>query len=104
MSFVSCVGLAVRDLAFHVETIPQGPGKSSASRVSESGGGPAATAAVAIARLGHRARFIGPIGDDTWGAALTADLREFGVDTSTAKVVEGASTSLSVVTVDVSGN
>jgi len=44
------------------------------------GGGPAATAAVAAARLGAKTAFCGAVGDDDLGAAIVAELRREGVD------------------------
>ncbi len=43
-------------------------------------GGQTATAAVAAARLGLRARYIGAFGDDEWGRRSRAALREAGVE------------------------
>ncbi len=44
------------------------------------GGGPAATAAVAAARLGAQTAFCGAVGDDDLGVAILAELRREGVD------------------------
>ena len=64
MSTVACVGIAVMDLMFRVDPLPAGGGKSYATAYREIGGGVAANAAVAIARLGGRARYVGRVGDD----------------------------------------
>ena len=46
------------------------------------GGGPAATALVALARLGAKVGYLGVLGDDESGRRALADLRREGVDTS----------------------
>jgi sulfofructose kinase len=100
---VACVGITVRDIIFSVESLPSGPGKTHASDRHEVGGGPAANAAVAIAKLGGQARFIGPIGNDALGSELIDELMRLGVDTSRARTVPNQKSPLSAVVVDGSG-
>ncbi|MFP1461808.1 PfkB family carbohydrate kinase [Escherichia coli] len=52
---------------------------------TEVGGGPAATAAVAAARLGAQVDFIGRVGDDDTGNSLLAELESWGVNTRYTK-------------------
>lgn len=52
-----------------------------AKRYTEVGGGPAATAAVAAAKLGAQVDFIGRVGDDDTGNSLLAELESLGVNT-----------------------
>jgi sulfofructose kinase len=64
---IVCVGLATRDTIY---ALPRHPGPDERIVASErvvAGGGPAATAAVAIARLGVGVRFIGVIDGDLDG-------------------------------------
>jgi sulfofructose kinase len=100
---VACIGITVRDIIFSVQSLPSGPGKTHAADRHEVGGGPAANAAVTIARLGGQARFIGPIGDDSLGAELTDELMQLGVDTTYSRSVPGLRSPLSAVFVDASG-
>ena len=51
---VACVGITVMDRIYYVEGLPTESGKYVAKNYTEVGGGPAATAAVAAARLGDR--------------------------------------------------
>ncbi len=51
---VACVGITVMDRIYYVEGLPTESGKYVARNYTEVGGGPAATAAVAAARLGRR--------------------------------------------------
>ncbi|MDD2708576.1 MAG: PfkB family carbohydrate kinase [Verrucomicrobiae bacterium] len=50
------------------------------------GGGPAATATVAAARLGMRTAFLGVVGDDPSGAAIVKGLEMEGVNTQSLRV------------------
>ena len=54
------------------------------------GGGPAATAAVAAARLGVSASFIGIVGDDDPGKRIIRDFESENVFTEGIKIREGA--------------
>ena len=56
MAAVLCIGHAVQDFVFTVDTMPGAAEKYRASAFESIGGGPAATAAVAIARLGGTAQ------------------------------------------------
>jgi sugar/nucleoside kinase (ribokinase family) len=64
------------------------------------GGGPAATAAVAAARLGIDAAFVGSVGDDEDGRRILDGLAAEGVDTSGVTRVVGARSAASVIVVD----
>ena len=54
------------------------------------GGGPVATALVAVAKWGVRCAFAGVIGDDQFGSVIRATLGEEGVDTGGILVREGS--------------
>ena len=60
-----------------------------ASDVAIAGGGPAATAAVTLARLGVATAFVGAVGDDETGAFIRDGLESEGVDVSELAVVPG---------------
>jgi hypothetical protein len=62
---IVCVGHAALDRVFMVDHWPADSAKIVAHRYFESGGGMAANAAVAIARLGGQALFWGPVGADS---------------------------------------
>ena len=57
-----------------------------------SGGGPAATAAVAVASLKGRATWCGLTGDDNNGVTVTVLLKEAGVEICDDSLVPGAKT------------
>lgn len=74
MTKIACVGITVQDRIYSLLTLPDGGGKYQANHYLEIGGGPAATAAVAIAKLGVEVDFIGRVGDDSCGNTLLAEL------------------------------
>ncbi len=76
---VFCVGLAVQDTILTLPNLPIGPGKIRAGSRVDVGGGPAATAAVTVARLGAPARFAGRLGRDATGDAIAVELAAEGV-------------------------
>jgi sulfofructose kinase len=90
MTHVVCVGLATLDTVFEVQDHPARDSRVVASELTFGGGGPAATAAVTLTRLGVEAYFIGAVGDDETGARIREGLDDEGVDTSEVTVVAGA--------------
>ncbi|HEY0945954.1 MAG TPA: PfkB family carbohydrate kinase [Opitutaceae bacterium] len=81
MSFdVLCCGMLCADLAFRVARQPGADEKMQAEALLLCGGGPAANAAVQVARLGGRAAFLGRVGRDGLGAQLRAELESERVD------------------------
>lgn len=100
---IACVGIAVQDRLYYVDSLPDGGGKYVAHDYKEIGGGPAATAAVAAARLGASVDFIGRLGDDAAGKTLLADLEQEGVNVSLTRVYYNARSSQSAILVDRQG-
>ncbi|MCZ8130506.1 MAG: PfkB family carbohydrate kinase [Steroidobacteraceae bacterium] len=103
MALVLCVGHAVQDFVFAVPRLPDRGEKYRATGFESVGGGPAATAAVAIARLGGRARLAARVGDDAVAGVVIDELERYGVDCSLVRRFAGCSTSLSAVMVDGAG-
>jgi len=64
------------------------------------GGGPGATAAVALARLGVRVRLATPLADDPAGRLQRDELVTAGIDLSACPAAAGAATPLAVILVD----
>jgi sulfofructose kinase len=100
---VLCVGHAVQDFVFGVPRLPTAAQKHRATSFTSVGGGPAATAAVAIARLGGRARLAARLGADPVADVITTELTDHGVDCSFVRRFPGCSSSLSSVMVDARG-
>ena len=97
---VLCVGLANEDVLMAVEGYPPADAKVEVLDLAEQGGGPAATAAVAVARLGGRVALLAAVGDDWRGERILAELEGEGVDVSRCPRLVGASSPLSLVVVD----
>lgn len=103
MGSVICVGIAVLDEIFAVETIPTRPGKFFASDYRSIGGGPASTAAVTVAAMGATTTLWARVGEDMAGKQIVAELEAFGVDAADIRRVPGARSGLSAVVVDGAG-
>lgn len=69
----------------------------------EYAGGAPANVAVAAARLGGNARFVGMLGEDMFGDFIAAQLRDYGVDTRHLLRTAEAKTALAFVSLDGDG-
>jgi sulfofructose kinase len=103
MTQVVCAGLATRDTIWRVPALPPPDGRVVATEAAIAGGGPAATAAVTLARLGIDVAFAGAVGDDDAGTFVRDGLEREGVDVSSLGVVPGGRTPQSGVLVDPDG-
>lgn len=99
---VLTVGLSCLDHIWQVERFPPTGSRTHASAYRVQGGGPAATAAVTVAKLGAASELWALHGDDLNGQAALADLQRYGVDTSQLQTLSGA-TWVSAVLVDPDG-
>lgn len=100
---VLCVGVAVLDNMFAINHFPAEPTKVFARDFQQVGGGPAANAAVTIARLGGEVSLWARVGDDAIGAGVIAELSRYNVNTSTIRRVPDRRTGVSAVMVDDKG-
>ena len=89
MNTVCCFGEALID--FHGK-----PSGAAPTFTAQAGGAPA-NVAVAIARLGGRAAFVGMFGRDMFGDLLLRELAAAGVDTTHARRTDAANTALAFV-------
>ncbi|MFL5680893.1 MAG: carbohydrate kinase family protein [Chloroflexota bacterium] len=96
---VVCIGLATLDVIVAVDRLPGRDERVPASAGMLAGGGVAATAAVALARLGVPVAFVGRVGRDDAGARVRDGLAAEGVDVTGLHVDEGE-TPFSVILVD----
>jgi sulfofructose kinase len=103
MKKVLCVGNAVLDQIFLMKTLPTEPGKHFAHSYLESGGGPAATASVAVSRLGGTARLWSRIGDDSPGDRIVKELEGYGVNVPVHCRIPGVASSIAGLSVDEKG-
>jgi sulfofructose kinase len=99
---VLCVGHASYDLVFSVSHHPGEDEKITAESFIGCGGGPAANAAVTVAKLGLKAAFAGYLGQDLYGEKHYRELLDSGILTDL--VIRGTSpTPLSTVLVKPDG-
>jgi sulfofructose kinase len=93
-----CLGVVTVDTIALVDKYPAADERVLAQEISRSIGGPAAVAAVTLARLGVKSAFSGTIGDDQDAEFILESLNREGVDTSAVSRIQGA-TSGSVIVV-----
>jgi sulfofructose kinase len=96
---IACVGLATADLIVEMPGWPDPDGRLVVEPMREAEGGPAATAAVAAARLGASVGFVGAVGDDPAGERIRSALADDGVEVDGIEVILGKSAA-SVILVD----
>lgn len=88
---VVCVGLATADTIVELPRWPEPDGRVVADTILRSGGGPAATAAVTLARLGHSVAMVGSVGNDEIGERVRAGLEAERVDVTHLSTTTGRS-------------
>ncbi len=93
-------GVATQDTIALVDRYPGADERIVATELLHAGGGPAATAAVAAARLGVPVAFVGSVGDDPEATAILEGLTAEGVDVSGVSRIPGTRSASSVVIVD----
>jgi sulfofructose kinase len=103
LAHVLTLGIATLDHVFRVRAMPQAAEKFRAEAYAPVPGGCAATAAVAVSRLGGLARLCARLGEDATGAAVVAALEAEGVDCALSPLTTGATSPLSSVLVDEAG-
>ena len=103
MAKIMCVGSAVIDFVFHLEALPCLPQKYGTHDASIVGGGCAANAAVAAARLGGEAVLGARVGDDRVADMILSDLAEEGVDVSRVTRNAGGRSSILRSHIDAAG-
>ncbi|WP_435230102.1 PfkB family carbohydrate kinase [Pseudopelagicola sp. nBUS_20] len=103
MSKVLCVGAAVVDFVFHLPNLPSKAEKYGTEHAETVGGGCAANAAVAIARLGGQALLGARLGNDAIGELVVSGVEAEGVDVSNVTRTTGARSSFSSVYIDQNG-
>jgi len=102
---ILCVGIAVQDLVFRVAEFPPPGGKCMTHEFAVIPGGCAVNAAIAIARLGGRAYYAGPLGHpgDTVSNQLIDQMTREGIGTIGVVRVPEATAPVSGIMVDASG-
>jgi len=100
---ILCVGAFTCDLVLHVPELPTGPGKFLAGRSSMVAAGMAASAATAVARLGHPVELWASAGEDMVGDFIVSELARDGVETHLIRRLAGVQSATAAITVDARG-
>ncbi len=103
MTRLICVGHASVDTIYRVAEVPTSATKVLATGYTEAGGGMAANASVAAARLGAQVAYWGRVGDDAFGKQIVAWLGAEGVRTDAVRFITGARSPRTAVLVDDQG-
>jgi len=103
MARILCLGMSALDAIYRVPAIPSTPTKVIASGFIECGGGMAANASVAVARLGGQVSYWGRLGADDRGTRILHELSCEGVDISAVRRVPGAASPADAILVDDAG-
>ncbi len=97
---VVCIGAATLDAIVSVSQPLPVDGRLLATTGVLAGGGPAATAAVTLARQGVPTAFLGHVGGDDAGVAIRRGLQAEGIDVAGLRTAPGATSAFSAVVVD----
>jgi sugar/nucleoside kinase (ribokinase family) len=102
---ILCIGIPVRDLTFRVEAVPERGSKANATHLAEICGGNALNAAIAIARLGGRVSFAGPMGEasETSSGFILERMAAEGIETSQIVRMPDVTTPVSAIIIDAAG-
>jgi len=100
---VIVVGSVNVDLVVSVARLPGAGETVIGGRFERHHGGKGGNQAVAVARLGVPAAFVGAVGDDVFGEEARAALEADGVDCSALRRLDGQSTGVALITVDEAG-
>ncbi len=95
--------MSALDAIYRVPAIPATPTKVLATAFTECGGGMAANASVAVARLGGDARYWGRVGDDALGTRILDQLAAEGVDVASVRRIPGCVSPSAAILVDARG-
>jgi sulfofructose kinase len=89
MPRILTLGMSALDAIYRVPAIPSRPTKVLATAFTECGGGMAANASVAVARLGGQVSYWGRVGNDELGTRILGQLADEGVDVATVRRIPG---------------
>ncbi len=97
------VGQCALDHLALMSTYPEADAKAEFDQLEIQGGGPVATALVALSRWGVSCRFAGVIGDDNFGEAIRQSLEMENIDTTGLQVRENACSQFAFIAIDGTG-
>jgi len=91
------IGQCPLDHIGRIEAYPPPDMKCEFTDLTVAGGGPAATAMVALSRWGISCAFAGAVGDDAFGGTIRASLKEEGIDTGGIRVRQGGASQFAFI-------
>ena len=91
------IGVSTIDILSVVEQYPSEEGVQKAIETSVQGGGPVATALVALSKLGGKAAMIDVIGDDWRGKRIEEEFEVYGVSTEHLQVIPGERSAVATI-------
>ncbi|MEA4906226.1 MAG: carbohydrate kinase family protein [Chloroflexi bacterium] len=94
------LGMVTLDILTQVAHLPSSNEVFPAGRIDVQGGGPVATALVALSRLGCKTAYLGTLPGDHWGRFIQADFERYGVDTHWVMHTEDGVSPVSVILVE----
>jgi len=97
------LGQACVDCLGRLRAYPEEDGKAELVDLHIQSGGPAATALVALSRLGIRTSFLGSLSDDAWGIIIIEGLKAEKVDYSFLKVTPGYTSQFAFIAITKDG-
>src|SRR5690606_8496221 len=102
---ILCAGIAVQDIVFRLTAFPPPGGRSTTHEFAVVPGGCAVNAAIAVARLGARALYAGPLGHpgDSASNQLIDQMTREGIGTIGVVRVAGTTVPVSGIMLDASG-
>jgi sulfofructose kinase len=103
MAKVLCIGIAVLDYVYAVGSMPTRGEKYRAKDLAIVGGGIAANAAVAVARLGGEAELITRLGSDGTAREIVEELNRYGVRTDRSLRLWNKRSPVSAIFIDDAG-
>lgn len=103
MTKIVTTGVAVLDFVFYLDEMPRLAEKYRAKGAEITGGGGAANAAAAVARLGGHALLASRLGSDQVAEMIASGLQAGGVDCALLRRFEGRRSSFSSVFIDKTG-
>ena len=100
---VLVVGSINVDLVLSTPMLPTRGETVTGGRFAQHNGGKGANQAVAAARMGAAVTFVGAVGNDPFGRSALDDLHGEGIDISRVAVLDGESTGIALIVVDLHG-
>lgn len=96
---IICLGNTTLDKVWPLTDFPTAGGKYRSTSYFEVGGGTAANAAVAVAKLGGNISYWGRAGNDSAGHTMKRELAAYNIDVHNFRLCDGAQSSISAVLV-----